>query len=117
MFYINEDESGRRIDCNDNPIFNNLTLYVQNILLVKEINNSIKTHKSSPYVGLLTKNLTTKLADEIAPYFDLEPGFSCTYDHDGFVKTPYLLNRIIKDIITDAASQKFQIALNKYRDL
>ena len=115
MFYINEDETGkRRIDCNNKSILNALTIYIHNFLFVREIKNNIQDHKLSPYIGLLAKHLTTKLTDEISPYLDLGHSFSCTYNHDSFVKTSYLLNKLIKNIRIDAATPEFKVALNKY---
>ena len=115
LFYINEDESSRRkICCNNTSILNGLSLHIDKFRHAKEIFDNSRPHKLSPYVDLLTKNLTARLADEIAPYFDFGPSFSCTYDHDGFIKTPYLLNKIVNGIRTDAASPESQLAPNKY---
>ncbi|MDP1688893.1 MAG: hypothetical protein Q8L47_02060 [bacterium] len=116
MFYYKADGLEiRKIYCTNIYVLKTLTMYIQNFLSAKEIIKSIPTHKLSPYVGLLTKNLTRIQADKIAPYLDLEPGFLCNYNHKGIVEISYLLNKIIKNIRIDADSQEFKIALNKYQ--
>lgn len=115
LFYINEDQPEERVlYCRNNYILEDIALYLQNLSIVEGIINSTPTHMRSPYVSLLTKNLTKTLADKIAPFFGLDPCFSSTYDHDDCVKISNLLNTIIGKIRIDAASPKFQIALTKF---